>query len=149
MAGRRSRPLWTRCARIVLVVDASVLTPALADDGEDGDIARHRLRGAALAAPELVDLEVTSVIRGLARSGALDERRAGFALADLLDLPLQRAPHAPLIARCWELRENLSIYDAAYVALAEALDVPLVTADTRVAKAPGVQCEIDVVSCAR
>jgi len=130
----------------VLVVDASVLATALGDDGADGDTARGRLRGQDLAAPELIDLEVASVLRRQLSVGKLDARRAGLALDDLLDLLMQRAPHGPLLRRCWELRDNLSVYDAAYVALAEVLDVPLVTADARLAKAPGVRCAVEVLS---
>jgi predicted nucleic acid-binding protein len=130
----------------VLVVDASVLAPALADDGPDGDAARARLRGQSLAAPELIDLETTSVIRGRSRAGHLDVRRAGLALTDLVELPLRRAPHRPLLARCWELRENLTVYGAAYVALAEVLDVVLLTADARLAKASGPRCEIELLA---
>jgi len=129
----------------MLVVDASALVVALADDGPDGDLVRGRLRGESLAAPELVDLEVVSVLRKQLGAGALDARRAGLALTDLADLPLRRAPHLPLLARCWELRDNLTVDDAAYVALAEALDVPLITADTRLARAPGTTCQIEVL----
>jgi predicted nucleic acid-binding protein len=129
----------------VLVVDASVLAVALADDGADGDHARSRLRGEVLAAPELVDLEVASVLRRQNLAGAIDVRRAGLALADLAALPLQRAPHLPLLPRCWELRENLTVYDAAYIALAEALDATLVTGDRRLARANGPRCDIDVL----
>jgi predicted nucleic acid-binding protein len=130
----------------VLVVDASVLAPALADDGPDGDAARARLRGQSLVAPELIDLETTSVIRRQFRTGDLDPRRAGLALTDLVELPLRRAPHRPLLARCWELRENLTVYDAAYVALAEVLDVVLLTADARLANAPGPRCQIELLT---
>jgi predicted nucleic acid-binding protein len=129
----------------VLVVDASALVVALADDGPDGDLVRGRLRGESLAAPDLVDLEVVSVLRKQLGVGALDARRAGLAMTDLRELPLRRAPHLPLLARCWELRDNLSVYDAAYVALAEALDAPLVTTDTRLARAPGTTCRIEVL----
>jgi predicted nucleic acid-binding protein len=129
----------------VLVVDASVLAVALADDEHDGDLARERLRGEQLAAPELADLEVTSVLRRQVLGGALDPRRASFALADLSDLPLRRAPHVPLLGRCWELRENISVYDAVYVALAEALDAVLLTGDSRLAQAPGPRCDIEVL----
>ena len=132
------------CNRIVLVVDASVLAPALADDGADGDKARARLRGQALVAPELVDLETTSVIRRQLLAGTLDARRARLALTDLVELPLRRAPHRPLLARCWELRQNVTVYDAAYVALAELLDVVLLTADARLANAPGPRCRFEV-----
>jgi len=130
----------------VVVVDASVLASALSDDGPDGDTARARLRGQALAAPELIDLETTSVIRRLLLAGHVDARRAELALTDLVELPLRRASHRPLLARCWELRQNATIYDAAYVALAELLDVMLVTADSRLANAPGLRCRIDLLA---
>jgi len=129
----------------VSVVDASVLATALGDDSTDGDTARARLLGEDLAAPELIDLEVVSVLRSQLAAGLLDTRRASLALQDLMDLPLRRASHRPLLARCWELRANLSAYDAAYVALAEALDCVLLTADERLARAPGVDCEIELV----
>jgi predicted nucleic acid-binding protein len=129
----------------VLVVDASVLAVALADDGADGDQVRTRLRGERLAAPEFVDLEVASVLRRQLRVAAVDRRRAGLALADLADLPLQRASHVPLLARCWELRENLTIYDAAYIALAEALQADLLTGAGRLARATGPRCRIEVI----
>jgi predicted nucleic acid-binding protein len=130
----------------VIVVDASVLAAALADDSADGDAARGRLHGQDIAAPELIDLEVVSVLRRQLSRGKLAPRRALLALEDLLHLPLQRAPHRALLTRCWELRDNLSVYDAAYVALAEALGTPLVTADTRLAKAPGVRCTIELLA---
>ena len=129
----------------MLVVDASVLVAALADDGADGDLARARLRGERLAMPELADLEVASVLRRQMRAGALDGRRAGLALDDLAALPAQRAPHRRLLARCWELRDNLTIYDAAYVALAEAMHATLLTADRRLARATGPQCPIEIL----
>lgn len=128
----------------MIVVDASVLAVALADDGPDGDRARSRLRDHELTAPELIDLEVTSVLRGRARVGALDERRATLALHDLAELPLRRAPHRPLVQRCWELRDNLTPYDAAYVALAELLDVTLVTGDRAITKARGPRCRLEL-----
>jgi predicted nucleic acid-binding protein len=129
----------------VIVVDASVLATALGDDGPDGDHARARLRGERLSAPELVDLEVTSVLRRQVHTGAADLRRAALALADLAALPLRRAPHRPLLARCWELRDNLTVYDASYVALAEALEVTLLTADGGLARAPGLRCHVETL----
>jgi predicted nucleic acid-binding protein len=130
----------------VIVVDASVLAPALADDGASGDAARARLRDHPVAAPELIDLETASVIRRQLQRGRLDARRARLALTDLVELPLRRAPHRALLGRCWELRENLTVYDAAYVALAELLGVVLLTADARIAGAPGIRCRVDVLS---
>lgn len=130
----------------MIVVDASVLAPALADDGADGDLVRSRLRGERLVAPELVDLEVLSTLRRAARGGRLDERRSGQALNDLATLPLRRVSHLPLLGRVWELRDNLTAYDAAYVALAEALDALLLTADEAMGKASGVRCEVEVLA---
>lgn len=129
----------------MLVVDASVLAPALADDGRPGDVARAGLQGKRLFAPQLVDLEVASVLRRQCSSGQLVRRRAELALADLIDLPLERVAHRGLLERCWELRDNLTVYDAAYVALAELLDLPLLTADARLAKAPGIRCSVDLL----
>lgn len=129
----------------MLVVDASVLVVALADDGGDGDRARERLRGERLVVPELADLEVASVLRRHLGAGLLDARRAGLALEDLIALPAQRAPHAPLLPRVWELRGNLTVYDAVYVALAEAVGAALLTGDRRLAGAPGARCVVDVL----
>lgn len=132
----------------MIVVDASVLATALGDDGPDGDRARTRLRGERLSAPELVDLEVASVLRRQVQGGQVDIRRAALALTDLAAMPLRRAPHRPLLARCWELRDNLTIYDASYVALAEALDVTLLTGDRRLARAPGSRCRVEMLRSA-
>jgi len=129
----------------VLVVDASVIAAAVGDDGRDGDQARARLRGETLAAPELLDLEVASVLRRQVRSGELPARRAELALVDLAELPLQRVPHRGLLPRCWQLRDNLSIYDAAYVALAESIGADLLTGDRRLSRAPGLKCRIEVL----
>jgi predicted nucleic acid-binding protein len=127
-------------------VDASVLAVALADDGPDGDAARARLTAdPALHAPHLVDLEVLSMLRRQAGADLLDRRRVGLAIRDLVDLPIVRYPHLPFAWRLWELRDNLTPYDAAYVALAEALDCALVTGDGRLARAPGVRCTVEVL----
>ena len=132
----------------MIVVDASVLAVALGDDGPDGDQARARLRGERLTAPELIDLQVASVWRRQVRNEAMDARRAALALVDLMALPLRRTSHRPLLSRCWELRSNLTIYDASYVALAEALDVTLLTGDGRLARATGPQCRIELLRSA-
>ncbi len=128
----------------MLVIDASALATALTDDGPDGDLARARLRGEVVAAPELIDLEVASVLRRLTLSGQLPVHRAEQALADLMALPVQRAPHLPLLARCWSLRD-LSGYDASYAALAESLGSVLLTADARLSRAPGLRCAVEVL----
>lgn len=130
----------------MIVADASVLAPALSDDGEDGDRARDALRGERLVAPHLIDVEVLSAWRRQAARGHLTARRFELARADLRDLPLQRAAHARLLARAWELRANLTSYDAMYVALAEALSAPLLTADRRIARAAGINCAVVLVA---
>lgn len=129
----------------MIVVDANILATGLADDGPDGGRVRARLRGEQLWAPHLVDLEVGSVWRRLVQAGALDVRRAAFALQDLESIRLERAPHRPLLARCWELRSNLTFYDAAYVALAELLGVALLTGDARLAGAAGIRCDVELM----
>jgi predicted nucleic acid-binding protein len=129
----------------LIVVDASVIVTALADDGDDGDRARDRLRRERLVAPHVIDLEVVSAWRRLAAAGDLDNRRVQLALEDLRALRLERVPHRALLTRCWELRDNLTVHDAAYVALAELLDVTLVTADARLAGASRPRCEIELL----
>jgi predicted nucleic acid-binding protein len=129
----------------LIVVDASVIVTTLADDGPDGDRARDRLRGERLAAPHLLDVEVTSAWRRLVAAGGLDERRARLARADLHGLRVDRVGHGALLDRCWALRDNLTVYDAAYVALAELLQVTLLTADVKLANAPGPRCPIEVL----
>jgi predicted nucleic acid-binding protein len=130
----------------VIVVDASVLAVALGDDGADGERARARLTDEVLAAPELVDLETVSVWRRHVAAKLMTARRASLAVSDLENLPLRRSPHRPLLKRIWELRNGVTPYDAAYVALAEALDVALVTADARLTRAPGIRCEIEAIA---
>lgn len=129
----------------MIVVDASVLATALGDDGNDGRRARDRLMGERLSAPELIDLEVTSVLRRLCAADQLDPARAEQALTDLDALRLDRVPHRPLLRRCWELRHNLTVHDAAYIAVAEILDATLVTADQRLSKAPGMTCAVELL----
>lgn len=129
----------------MIVVDASVIVTALADDGPDGERHRARLAGERLAAPHLLDVEVLSAWRRRAAGGGLDERRMRLARDDLKSLPIRRVPHLPLLERCWELRANLTTYDAVYVALAELIDAPLVTLDARLADAPGPTCSIELL----
>jgi predicted nucleic acid-binding protein len=133
-------------ARIVIVTDAGVLVAVLVDDGTWGDIARARIRNEDLAAPEVIDIEVTSALRGLLRVGKVDELRALLALADLRRIPLRRASHQRLVSRCWELRDNFTAYDASYIALAEMLGTTLVTTDARMSRAPQRSCMVEVLS---
>jgi predicted nucleic acid-binding protein len=99
----------------------------------------------SLHAPHLLDLEVAQVIRRYWRAGELTSRRAEEVLTDYRDLRIERHSHEPFLRRIWELRENLTAYDAAYVALAEGLGAPLVTRDARLAAAPGNHALIELV----
>lgn len=118
----------------MIVVDASALLEVLLNTSAGSGIAgRLFADGETLHAPHLLDLEIAQVLRRYARVGGLDATRGSQALDDLADLPLARYPHEPFLARIWELRDNLTAYDAAYVALAEALGAPLVTRDAALA----------------
>jgi predicted nucleic acid-binding protein len=102
------------------------------------------LASSPVAAPHLLDSEVVSVLRRLVLAGTLTEREGRAALDDFGDLHLERYGAGPLRPRMWELRHDVSAYDATYVALAEALDVPLLTTDGRLASAPGIRCSVEV-----
>ena len=130
----------------MIVVDASVVYAAVCEDGPDGESARRRIAGEELAAPHVVDLEVVSAMRGRVRRGALSQARALAAIRDLDDFMIDRVSGHGQLARIWELRNNLSPYDAAYVVLAELLDVVFVTADARLATAPGIRCDVEVLA---
>lgn len=129
----------------MIVVDASVLSVALGDDGPDGATARVALADETLVAPELIDLEVLSVLRRQVKGASMTEARAELALSYLAELPMRRTSHRPLLRRCWELRQTVTAYDAAYIALAELLEIPFVTADKRLSRASGVRCRIEVL----
>lgn len=129
----------------MIVVDASALLEVLLVTPRGVPVA-HRLRAAtSLHAPHLLDLEIAQVLRRLVHQGQLPWERGEQALADLADLDLERWEHHPLIPRVWELRANLTAYDAVYVALAEGIGAPLLTCDGRTARAPGVRARIDLV----
>jgi predicted nucleic acid-binding protein len=130
----------------VIVVDASVLANVIADDEADGDAARDALRQrGGVSAPDLVDVETVAVLRKRWLTGTLSARRFASAVRDLNELAVDRYPTVGLMWRAYELRDGVTVYDAAYVALAEVLDCPLVTADARLARAPGVRCEVELV----
>lgn len=101
--------------------------------------------GETVHAPHLLDVEVAQVVRRYALTGQVDQERCRMALDDLAEFPLRRYPHDVLLPRVWELRNNLTAYDAVYVALAEALDAPLVTRDQRLASAAGHHARISLV----
>ena len=127
----------------MIVLDASVLANAIADDGPDGHRARSELRAASeLAAPDLVDVETTAVLRKRWMAGTINEERFALAIEDLGDLSIDRYPTLPLMRRAYELRANVTAYDAAYVGLAELLDCELLTGDRRLANATGPRCKI-------
>ena len=130
----------------MIVVDASVLANALADDRSDGTAARARLAGAGdLTAPDLVDVETVAVLRKRWAAGDLSRNRFSTAIDDLQALDMTRYPALPLLRRAFELRHNVTAYDAVYVALAERLECVLVTADQRLASAPGISCPVEVL----
>ena len=130
----------------MIVVDASAAIEMLLGMPAAARV-RSRLLGGAesLHAPHLIDLEVAQVLRRLSASGIATAGRCQTALEDLADLPLVRHSHIPLLAEVWDLRHNLTAYDAIYIVLAEALDAPLVTCDAKMAAAPGHGAQVEVL----
>ncbi len=128
----------------MIVVDSAAVVDALTAVAGTDELRAH-LATEDLHAPGLVDLEVVSALRGLTLRGQLSATRAGDLLTDFDDLPIQRWPSADALRRRgFQLRDNVSAYDAAYVALAEALDCPLVTRDGRLARSRGHSAQIEV-----
>ncbi len=127
----------------MIVVDASVLANVIGDDGADGKRARSEIRDAGeIAAPDLVDVETIAVLRKRWLAGTISDRRFSAAISDLQSLEFERCPTLPLMPRAYELRPNVTAYDASYVALAEYLSCELLTGDERLASAPGPRCPI-------
>lgn len=130
----------------MIVVDASVVASALIDSGSRGSIARSVLQSESdIAAPDLIDVETVSALRGHWLANRLVEKRFRTAINDLRDLPIVRHLARPFLVRAYELRANVTAYDALYVALAETLDCALVTGDVRLATAPGPTCEVRLI----
>ncbi len=128
------------------VVDASVLVEFLAG-GEHREAAENAIgRERWVWAPALIDAEVGSALRRQARAGEISARKAGAALEDLLGMRLQRIPLGALADRAWQLRDNVTFYDALYVALAEEAGSPLLTLDARLAKAKGLRTRIELIA---
>lgn len=129
---------------MTLVVDASLVVSALIDRGSTGTWAESLLASAPLCAPHLMPVEVASILRRAAGAGDISADVASMAHADLLDLRAELFPYAPFAARAWELRANVTTYDAWYVALAECLGATVATLDLRLARATGPRCEFAV-----
>jgi predicted nucleic acid-binding protein len=128
------------------VVDASVVVAYLAGGEARGGVRQRLLSsGQPLWAPQLIDAEVGHVLRRAALAGELKAARGQSALADLAELPLRRSGHLGLLERAWSLRRNVSFYDALYVALAERLEMPLLTLDRRLAGSPGLRISVEVL----
>jgi len=131
---------------VTLVVDASFLVALLTDAGNEGRWAESIAGGGELVAPELAMVETANILRRLEAAGLIGALESELAYRDLLRLDLQLFPFVPFSTRIWELRKNLTAYDAWYVALAEALGCPLATLDRKLKNATGVACQI--LTCA-
>lgn len=130
----------------MIVLDASALLEFLLQTPLGTRVEARLFRdGDEFHSPHLVDVEVTQGLRRLVRSGEVSPGRAGEAIADLTDLDLHRHAHLDLLTRAWKLRENLTAYDAMYIALAEALDATVVTCDAPLAKAPGHRARVEAI----
>jgi predicted nucleic acid-binding protein len=130
----------------VIVVDASALLEFILQTRLGTRVEARLFRdGDEFHSPHLVDVEVAQGLRRLVRSGEVSPDRAAEAIADLTDLDLHRHAHLDFLARAWKLRENVTAYDAMYIALAEALDATVVTCDQPLAKAPGHRARIEAI----
>jgi predicted nucleic acid-binding protein len=129
----------------VTVTDAGVWIRAIVDE-EPGGPVRARLRAEiSVASPALIDLEFTNALRGFVAKKSIGRRLAERALSEFVQAPILRYAHLALLDRIWQLRENLTAYDASYVALAELLGVDLLTIDRRLAGVPGIRCRVEVI----
>lgn len=133
----------------MIVLDASAAVEwLLVRDGAEAVADRLRDPEVTVQAPSLLGVEVTAALRGLVLGGHASPERASLALSDLASADITLHDPTPLLPRAWELRSNLTPYDAVYVALAEVLDASLVTADAHIARAPGLRATIDVITTA-
>jgi predicted nucleic acid-binding protein len=129
-----------------LVLDASVAVRALVSADSADRLVRERVHAASCHAPHLIDAEVGNVLRREVARGAIEPDNAAAALYALGSLVTDRYPqHGSLARAAWQLRHNLSYYDALYVALAARLGYPLLTADARLARAPGLPCAVELI----
>ncbi|HWF00628.1 MAG TPA: type II toxin-antitoxin system VapC family toxin [Caulobacteraceae bacterium] len=130
----------------MIVLDASVVVEMLLrPDACEPIFERLSRRGESLHAPHLLDVEVAHVLRRAARDGVIDERHGRMLVGELAALPISRYAHQPLLPRIWALRSQITAYDAAYVALAEALDAPLLTRDAKLATAAPLSARVERV----
>ncbi len=125
-----------------VVCDASAVVALMLDAGPDGRWATNALTGADLAAPSLLPFEAANIVRRHELAKLITADQAAQAHADLLDLAIEHWPYELLAPRAWQLRQNLTTYDASYVALAELLDVALVTLDRGISRAPDLRCTV-------
>lgn len=131
----------------MIVVDASAVLEFLLQTALGARVEARLFRdGDELHAPHLLDVEVLQGLRRLVRTNEVSRERADEAIADLLDLDLHRHAHIDLLGRAWKLRDNISAYDAVYVALAEAIEAPIVTCDRPLAKSPGHRARFEVIN---
>ena len=128
----------------MIVVDASVAVAAATGTGERGIVAVRRIMQERALAPYLIDIEATHALRSMSRRGDISEEAALRGLRNLAALQIMRVEHSLLLERCWELRHNLSAYDASYVALAEYAGATLLTSDAHLVRAPGIECEVEM-----
>ncbi|HAH08924.1 MAG TPA: VapC toxin family PIN domain ribonuclease [Alphaproteobacteria bacterium] len=130
----------------MIVIDASLALDLVLVTRDAKEImARLNATDRAMAAPEVFDLEILQTIRRLRLSGSIDETRVDAAMGVFLSVPVERYSHAPLRRRIWDLRQNLTAYDAAYFALAEMLDAPLWTRDRKFAAVPGHVARVEIL----
>jgi predicted nucleic acid-binding protein len=130
----------------MIVLDASAALELLLRAADRPGLVTRILRGGeSIAAPHLLDLEIAQVLRRFVTAGELTAARAREAIEDHLAMGIARYPHDGLLDRIWELRANCTAYDAAYIALAEALDAVLVTCDRRLADVPGIRVAVEVI----
>lgn len=130
----------------MIVIDASALLEFLLQTPRGRRVEARLFRDEdEFHAPHLLDVEVVQGLRRLVRSGEVSSGRADEAIADLTDLDLHRHPHLDLLGRAWKLRDNVNAYDAVYVALAEAIEAPMVTCDRPLAKTPGHRARVEVI----